>query len=51
MGGQQLLEWSIEEPGLFENIFPIETNARHSAWGIAFNAAQRMRFDADNYCK
>lgn len=48
MGGQQLLEWAIEEPDLFENIFPIATNARHSAWGIAFNAAQRMSIEADS---
>ena len=41
MGGQQLLEWAIEEPELFEYIFPIATNAHHSAWGIAFNASQR----------
>ena len=27
MGGQQLLEWAIEEPELFEYIFPIATNA------------------------
>jgi len=47
MGGQQLLEWAIEEPELFENIFPIATNARHSAWGIAFNASQRMSIEAD----
>jgi homoserine O-acetyltransferase len=47
MGGQQLLEWAIEEPKLFENIFPIATNARHSAWGIAFNASQRMSIEAD----
>jgi homoserine O-acetyltransferase/O-succinyltransferase len=51
MGGQQLLEWAIEEPDLFENIFPIATNARHSAWGIAFNAAQRMSIEADNTWK
>jgi homoserine O-acetyltransferase len=51
MGGQQLLEWAIEEPGLFENIFPIATNARHSAWGIAFNASQRMCIEADNTWK
>ena len=38
MGGQQLLEWAIEEPALFEYIFPIATNAEHSPWGIAFNA-------------
>ena len=51
MGGQQLLEWAIEEPELFENIFPIATNARHSAWGIAFNASQRMCIEADSTWK
>ena len=51
MGGQQLLEWAIEEPNLFENIFPIATNARHSAWGIAFNASQRMCIEADSTWK
>lgn len=47
MGGQQLLEWAIEEQDLFENIFPVGTNAQHSAWGIAFNASQRMCIEAD----
>jgi homoserine O-acetyltransferase len=47
MGGQQLLEWAIEEPELFEYIFPIATNAQHSAWGIAFNASQRFCIEAD----
>lgn len=47
MGGQQLLEWAIEEPELFEYIFPVATNAQHSAWGIAFNASQRMSIEAD----
>lgn len=42
MGGQQLLQWAVEEPDLFETIVPIATNAKHSAWGIAFNEAQRM---------
>lgn len=51
MGGQQLLEWAIEEPNLFEYIFPIATNALHSAWGIAFNASQRMCIEADNTWK
>jgi homoserine O-acetyltransferase/O-succinyltransferase len=51
MGGQQLLEWAIEEPGLFEHIFPIATNALHSAWGIAFNASQRMCIEADGTWK
>jgi homoserine O-acetyltransferase len=47
MGGQQLLEWAVEEPDLFEFIFPIATNAQHSPWGIAFNASQRLCIEAD----
>lgn len=47
MGGQQLLEWAIEEPELFRYIFPLATNAQHSPWGIAFNASQRMAIEAD----
>ena len=47
MGGQQLLEWAAEEPDTFECIVPIATNARHSAWGRAFNASQRMCIEAD----
>jgi homoserine O-acetyltransferase len=47
MGGQQLLEWAIEAPELFEHIIPIATNAFHSPWGIAFNASQRMAIEAD----
>jgi len=42
MGGQQLLEWNVQEPGRFSYIVPLATNARHSPWGIAFNEAQRM---------
>lgn len=47
MGGQQLLEWAIEEPDLFETIVPIATNAFHSSWGIAFNTSQRLAIEAD----
>ncbi len=47
MGGQQLLEWAVEEPGAFEHIIPIATNAEHSPWGIAFNASQRMCIEVD----
>ena len=47
MGGQQLLEWAIMDPGLFRNICLIATNARHSPWGIAFNESQRLALLAD----
>ncbi len=47
MGGQQLLEWAIIEPELFDVIIPIATNAKHSPWGIAFNASQRMAIVQD----
>jgi homoserine O-acetyltransferase len=47
MGGQQLLEWAIEEPDLFEHIVPIATNAFHSPWGKAFNASQRQCIELD----
>ncbi len=47
MGGQQLLEWAYMEPTTLEHLCVIATNARHSAWGIAFNAAQRMSLEAD----
>ncbi len=47
MGGQQLLEWAIEEPELFEYIVPVGTNAWHSSWGVAFNTTQRMSIESD----
>lgn len=47
MGGQQLLEWAIEEPELFQYIVMLATNAKHSPWGIAFNATQRMAIETD----
>lgn len=51
MGGQQLLEWAIAEPGLFEHIVPLATNAYHSAWGIAFNSSQRLCIECDHTWK
>ena len=48
MGGQQLLEWAIEEPSLFKYIIPIATNAFHSPWAIAFNASQRYCIESDS---
>jgi homoserine O-acetyltransferase/O-succinyltransferase len=47
LGGQQVLEWAIMKPSLFEHVIPIACNASHSPWGIAFNEAQRMAIAAD----
>ena len=51
MGGQQLLEWAVQEPDLFEVIIPIATNAKHSPWGIAFNETQRMALEHPDSAK
>jgi homoserine O-acetyltransferase len=51
MGGQQALEWSVEEPSLFKHLVLLATNAQHSAWGIAFNATQRFCIEADQSWK
>lgn len=47
LGGQQGLEAAIGEPDLFDALVLIATNARHSPWGIAWNAAQRMAIESD----
>ena len=47
MGGQQVLEWAIQKPELFDHIAVLATNAVHSAWGRAFNESQRMAIAAD----
>jgi homoserine O-acetyltransferase len=47
LGGQQVLEWAILQPQVFEHIIPIACNAFHSPWGIAFNEAQRLAIEAD----
>lgn len=46
-GGQQALEWTVLQPDVFEHLIAVCTNARHSAWGIAFNETQRMAIAAD----
>ena len=51
MGGQQLLEWAVDEPNLFETIIPLATNAVHSPWGIGFNSSQRLAIEADDTWK
>jgi homoserine O-acetyltransferase len=47
LGGQQVIEWAVEQPDVFEHIIPIACNAFHSPWGIAFNEAQRLAIEAD----
>jgi homoserine O-acetyltransferase len=47
LGGQQALEWAASQPEAIGHLVVIATSARHSAWGIAFNEAQRMAIEAD----
>ncbi|BAU54802.1 homoserine O-acetyltransferase family protein [Mucilaginibacter gotjawali] len=47
LGGQQAAEWAISEPDRIKNLILIATNAKHSAWGIAFNESQRLAISAD----
>ncbi|TGE21794.1 homoserine O-acetyltransferase [Hymenobacter aquaticus] len=47
LGGQQALEWAIQQPGVFAHLVVLATNAQHSPWGIAFNEAQRLAVFAD----
>lgn len=47
LGGQQAVEWAIQQPEVFENLFLIATNAQHSPWGRAFNESQRLAIKAD----
>lgn len=47
MGGGQLLEWSLLEPGLIQNLAFVATNAKESPWAIALHTAQRMAIEAD----
>lgn len=51
MGGQQLVEWAIEEPALFETVILLATNAFHSPWAIGFNASQRLAIETDETWK
>ena len=51
LGGQQALEWSIQQPDIFSHLVLIACNANHSPWGIAFNEAQRLAIEADRTWK
>ena len=47
LGGQHVLEWVIQKPGIFNNMVVIASNAKHSPWGIAFNESQRQAIAMD----
>lgn len=47
LGGQQAVEWAIQQPSVFKNLFLIATNAQHSPWGKAFNESQRLAIKSD----
>jgi homoserine O-acetyltransferase len=47
MGGQQVLEWAIQQPDLFEKIAVLACGAKMSPWAIALNESQRMAILAD----
>jgi homoserine O-acetyltransferase len=47
LGGQQAMEWAFLLGPRLIHLALVATNARHSAWGIAFNEAQRMAIAAD----
>ncbi|WP_316752125.1 alpha/beta fold hydrolase [Pedobacter gandavensis] len=47
LGGQQAVEWAIEEPSTIQNLILVATNAVHSPWGIAFNESQRLAISSD----
>src|SRR5690606_15395860 len=47
LGGQQALEWAIEEPENIKELILIATNAEHSPFGKAFNETQRLALLAD----
>ncbi len=47
MGGQQALEWAINQPDRIKHLVLLATNAIHSPWGVAFNESQRMSIESD----
>lgn len=47
LGGQQAMEWAIENPERINHLILLATNAQHSPWGIAFNESQRLAISAD----
>lgn len=46
-GGQQLLEWMVMKPGLFDNGCVAGATDRQSPWAVALNESQRLAIEAD----
>ncbi|KAH3680237.1 hypothetical protein WICMUC_000418 [Wickerhamomyces mucosus] len=47
MGGMLVLEWSLFGSDYVQNIVPLATSARHSAWCISWSEAQRQCIYSD----
>lgn len=47
LGGQQAVEWAIQDGTTIQNLILVATNAVHSPWGIAFNESQRLAISTD----
>lgn len=47
LGGQVAIEWAIQRPDNVQHLVLLATNARHSAWGIAWNETQRQAIYLD----
>jgi homoserine O-acetyltransferase len=47
LGGQQAVQWAVDQPQIVKRLVLLATNARHSPWGIAFNETQRMAIAGD----
>lgn len=47
LGGQQAVQWAVDQPEVVSRLALLATNARHSPWGIAFNESQRMAIASD----
>jgi len=48
LGGQQALEWAIQEPDRIKHLIILAANAKQSPWAIAFNESQRLAILADS---
>jgi homoserine O-acetyltransferase len=47
MGGMQVLEWAFFGSSYVQNIVPIATSGRHSAWCISWGESQRQSIYSD----